>query len=252
MRMRHVMNLSTAAAAFVLAGCAALMQGLPPGEDAPKFQEAKTYFEQGNYKEARSAYLSLAEGGPESRSAEPARFRAASILVYHGNPDKDYGRALREFEEFLARYPESRSAGEASSWLSLLRIFEQSRANELLKEAASLTKKLDEARALQREAQAGKEAASKERDALLMEKENHIKKIDGLLNDKDQLLKETAALLKERDAFGRERAALEKRVDALTREKEGLVLAKERLERSIKELMLVDVKMEKKRRKIKR
>ncbi|MEK6700009.1 MAG: hypothetical protein AABZ10_13340, partial [Nitrospirota bacterium] len=249
MRMRHVINLSTAVAAFVLAGCAALMQGLPPGEDAPKFQEAKTHFEQGNYKEARSVYLGLVEGRPESRSAEPARFRAASILVYHNNPDKDYGQALREFEEFLARYPESRFAGEAGSWLSMLKNFEQSRANELLKEAASLTKKLEEARAFQREAQAGKEAASKERDALLMEKENHIKKIDGLLNDKDQLLKETAALLKERDALGRERAVLEKRVDALTREKEGLVLAKERLEKSIKELMLVDVKMEKKRKK---
>jgi TolA-binding protein len=61
--------------------------------------------------------------------------------VYHENPDKDYSRAARDFEEFLIRYPSGALAGEARSWHDVLRNFEKTRTNELLKEVDTLTRK---------------------------------------------------------------------------------------------------------------
>jgi hypothetical protein len=239
---------------LLLAGCAPLMQNLTGGEGAKKNHEAKAAFEQGKYGEARDAYRALAEDQSNPRRAEQAQFNAAYILVYHENPGKDYRRAAREFEEFLGRYPSGVHAGEARSWLDILRSFEQSKTNELLKEVDTLTKKMEDLAKELRKAQAENETGAKERDQFLIEKNNLTKKIDGLLNDKDGLLKEKAALLKERDGLAKDKIDLEKKVDLLTRDKEALTLAKNRLEKSLHDLTMVDIKMEKmekKRKKVK-
>ena len=237
--------------ALLLAGCAPLMQGLAGGEGARKFQEAGAAFEQGKYREARDAYRALGADRSNRRRAERAQFNAAYILVYYRNPDKDYPRATREFEEFLIRYPASMLAGEANSWLDMLRKFDESRMSELLNEIDSLSGKMDELKKKLLEVQADKETAVKERDVLFIEKTDLMKRIGDLLNDKDGLLKEKAVLLKERDGLARNKIALERKVDILTRDKESLIRAKEKLEKSLHDLTMVDVKMEKKRKKVK-
>ncbi len=225
---------------LMLTGCAPLMQHLPIGETARTYRDANNSHEQGRYREAHDTYRALAESHPESGLAEQARFNAALILLYHKNPDKDYSRAEREFAEFLTRYPESRLADEAASWLDLLKNFNQNRTNQLLQEIDALKKRLKDTQQRQQEAQ-----------ALVIEKSNLAKRIDDLLDDKDDLLKEKATLLKEREQLERDKGALGEKVAALAKERENLRLAKEKLEKNLRALTIVDVKMEKKRRKIK-
>jgi hypothetical protein len=120
--------------------------------------------------------------------AAQAQFNAAHILVYYKNPDKDYSREAREFGEFPSRYPAGTFAGEARSRLDVLRNFEQSKTNELLKEVDSFTRKMEAVTQELQKARADEEAASKERDLLLIGKNNSTRKVDDLLNDKDGLL----------------------------------------------------------------
>ena len=245
------MFLLTLALVLMLTGCAPLMQGLTGGEGAKKFREAETAFEEGKYREARASYQALAEDLSDQRRAERAQFNAAYLLVYSENPDKDYSRAAREFEEFLVRYPSGALAGEARSWHDVLRSFEQTRTNELLKEVDTLTGKVEALTKELRNAHADGEAVAKERDLLLTQKNSLTGKVDELLNDKDGLLKEKAALLKERDGLAKDNTGLGKKIELLTKEKEALTLAKENLEKSLHDLTMVDVKMEKKRKKVK-
>lgn len=247
----HAMRLLTLTLVLMLAGCAPLMQGLTGGEGAKKFRDAGTAFEQGKYREARASYRALAEDLSDPRRAAQAQFNAAYLLVYYENPDKDYSRAAREFEEFLIRHPSGPLAGEAQSWYDVLRNFEKTRANELLKEVDTLTRKVEALTKELQNAHADGETVAKERDLLLSEKNSLTRKVDELLNDKDGLLKEKAALLKERDGLAKDNIVLGKNIDLLTRDKEALARAKEKLEKSLHDLTMVDVKMEKKRKKVK-
>ena len=225
---------------LMLASCASL-----GGESAKKFQDANTAYEQGKFKEAYHEYRALAESATDPGWAEQSKFNAAYILVDHKNPDKDYVLAAREFEEFLIRFPRSARAGEASSWLEILRQFERSRTNELLHQVDDLAKRVDDLTKELRETRAENEEVTKERGMLLIERSRLLKKVDELLNDKDGLLKEKATLIKEREG-------LTKKIDVLSRDKDALVLAKEKLEKSLQDLTMVDVKMEKQRKKIKK
>lgn len=236
---------------LMLAGCAPLMQGLAGGEGAKKFRDAGTAFDQGHYGEARASYRALAEDLSDPRRAEQAQFNATYLLVYYKNPDKDYRRAAREFEEFLVRYPSGTLAGEARSWHDVLGSLEQTRTNELMKEVDTLTRKVEALTEELKNVHADDEAVAKERNLLLTEKNSLTMKVDELLNDKDGLLKEKAALLKERDGLAKDNSGLDKKIDLLTRDKEALARAKEKLEKSLHDLTMVDVKMEKKRKKVK-
>lgn len=231
--------------AFILGGCASFMQNISGGEGAKKFQEANNAYEQRKFKEAYNEYRALAESATDPRWAEQSKFNAAYILVDHKNPDKDYILAAREFEEFLIRYPRSARAGEAGSWLEILRQFDRSRTNELLHEVDGLTKRMDDLTKELRSTQAENEEVNKERAALLIERTKLLKKVDDLLNDKDGLLREKATLIKEREG-------LTKKIDVVSKDKDALVLAKQKLEKSLHDLTMVDVKMEKQRKKIKK
>jgi len=228
---------------LTLAGCASLMQNQSGGESAGKFQDAKTAYEQGKFKEAYNEYRALAESTTDPGLAEQSKFNAAYILVDHKNPDKNYVRASREFEEFLIRYPRSARADEAGSWVEILKQFERSRTNELLHQVDDLTKRVDDLTRDLRGIQAENEELNKERSTLLIERSRLTKKVDDLLNDKDDLLKDKATLIKEREG-------LTKKIDVLNRDRDALVLAKEKLEKSLQDLTMVDVKMEKQRKKI--
>ncbi len=244
-------RIAVALALLLITGCAPLMQKFPIGENAKKYQEAKTEFKQGHYKQAYELYRALADKDSDSHWAELSKYNAALVLVHYKNPDKNYFQAEREFDEFLIRYPSSQFLDDAGSWLEALKNFDQSRTGELLKEIDSITKKFTESVTRQEDLQKQKDAVVKERDVLTVEKSNLLKKVDDLLGDKALLLQEKSALLKERDGLSKDKASLEKRVDALTRDKAALILAKEKLEKSLRDLTMVDVKMEKKRRKIK-
>jgi hypothetical protein len=230
---------------LMLAGCASLMQNLSGGESARKFKEAKIAYEQRKFKEAYTEYRVLAESATDPRWAEESKFNAAYILVDHKNPDKNYVLAAREFEEFLIRYPRSARAGEAGSWLEILRQFERSRTNELVHEVNDLTRRVDDLTKELRATQAENEDVTKERGTLLIERSRLLKKVDDLLNDKDDLLKEKATLIKEREG-------LTKKIDMLSGDKDALVLANQKLEKSLHDLTMVDVKMEKQRKNIKK
>ncbi len=247
----EVLAISLLALVLMLSGCASLMQGLRGGEAEKKFRDAGTAVKEGKYVEARASYRALAEDLSDPRRAEQSQFNAAYLLVYYGNPDKDYSGAAREFDEFLARYPSGRLAGEARSWKDVLRSFEQSKVNELLREVDTLTRKMEELTKELHDARADGEALARERDLLVTEKNDLTKRVDELLNDKEGLIKENAALLKERDGLANNNIELKKKTDLLTKEKEALVLVKEKLEKSLHELTMVDVKVERKRKKVK-
>jgi hypothetical protein len=232
---------------FLLTGCAVL-KSLPFSEESKKYQEAETFFEQGQYKDAYGAYRAIS--ATDSPWAEQAKFNAAYVLVYHKNPDKDYALVAREFDEFLARYPSGARAGEAHTWLGILKMFDQTKTGELLKETAALTARIEAATKELQKAQGNEEVLKKERDALLAEKTGLAKKVDDLLNEKEALIKNNTALVKDNEALTKDRAALEKKIVALNKEKNSLIQAKLKLEKSIRDLTLVDIKMEKKRKKM--
>jgi|GEM_PF-2184204 len=248
-RLRHWVVLCVVSLAV---GCAPFIQHPSVTGDLQKYRDAKAFFAQGMYRESRDAYRSLFETYPQSQRAEEAQFNAACILVYYKNPDRDYAGAQHELEKFLERYPLSTFAGEAQSWISLIKAFDQSRVRELLSEVESLTRKIDETSKALLTAQQTESMILKERDGLIIEKNNLINKIEELLNEKNTLLDEKASLLTERERLMTSKANLEQQNQELVSEKEELIKAKAKLEKSIRDMTMVDVKMEKQRKKMKK
>ncbi len=246
------MTIWAALAILLLAfGCAPLLHG-HSAQEYQKYENAKMLFDKGSYREARGAYLDLAEAYPQSPRTEKALFNASYILVYYKNPDKDYDKARHEFEEFLKRYPKSELAGEAQSWVGLVKAYDQSQVHELLAEVEALTRKADETAKELRSDAAEKERLVKERDLLLIDRSNLARKVDELLNDKNGLLNEKESLLRDREQLMTDKAELEKKNQILASEKEELLQAKAKLEKSVRDLTMVDVKMEKQRKKMKK
>jgi hypothetical protein len=243
------------AALFAVAlsiGCAPFAHQPSVAGDLQKYRDAKTLFEQGMYRESRDAYRSLYETYPQSQWAAEAQFNAAYILVYYKNPDRDYAGAQHELERYLQRYPLSTFAGEAQSWISLIKAFDQSRVRELLSEVESLTRKIEDTSKALLATQQAEAIILKERNRLIIEKNNLTNKIEELLNEKDALLDEKAGLLTDRERLITSNADIEQKNQELLGEKEELIKAKAKLEKSLREMTMVDVKMEKQRKKMKK
>jgi outer membrane protein assembly factor BamD (BamD/ComL family) len=233
-----------------MAGCTFVTQPFLISEDTKAYHAAQASFDQGKYKEAHDAFRTIADS--RSSWAEQSKFDAAYVLIYYKNPSKKFGAATQEFSEFLARYPRSVHAEEASTWLGLLQMFEQTEAAALVKEVSSLNMRIESvAKELQR-AQTDNDVLMKERDALLLDKTRLTKKAEDLLNEKDALIAKNTALLKSSEGLGRENAALQGKISALDKEKKGLIKAKVKLEKSLRALTMIDVKMERERKKIRR
>ena len=235
-------------ASILLAACASISHR--PAE-IQTYDYAHVLFERGSYEDAHDAYRYLAETYPASPMTEEAEFKAAYILVYYKNPDRDYDRAQREFSEFLQRYPSSTLSGQAQSWIAVLKSFDQGKTHEFMVEVESLSKKNSDLWREIENRQAAENELAKERDSLRMEKEDLSKKADDLLKEKERLLGEKAVVISERDGLEQDKIALQKKVAALTGEKDALIKAKKKLEKSLHDLTMVDVKMEKKRKRIK-
>jgi len=235
---------------FLMTGCAILTPPFLISEDTRTYHAAQAAFEQGKYKEAHDAYRAIADS--RSSWAEQSKFDAAYVLVYYKNPEKNFAAAAQEFGEFLARYPESARAEDATTWLAMLKMFEQTKTGALVKEVASLSMRIESIAKELQKTQTEKEALMKERDSLLTEKIGLTKKVDDLLNEKDALIAKNTALVKSTEGLSRENAALEKKISTLEKEKKNLIQTKAKLEKSLRALTMIDVKMEKKRKKIQR
>ena len=230
-------------------GCASVKS---PTADIETYDYANELFEKGLYGDAHDAYRYLAVNYPKTPAAEKAQYNAAYILVYYKNPEHDYTRAEGEFGVFLQKYPTSKLAEQAQSWIAVLKSFDESKTHEFMMEVESLSKKIHNLWTEIEERQADEEKLVKEKDSLLAEKEDLSKKADELLKEKESLLSEKTALITERDGLVQDKIALQKRVLSLTEEKNNLILAKKKLEKSVHDLTMVDVKTEKQRKKIKK
>lgn len=229
-------------------GCTA-MKYLPFSEDSKNYQTAKMYFEQGRYDAAHDAYRAIASS--RSPWAEESTFNAASVLIYYNNPRKSYTSAEGEFEEFLAKYPKSSLANEASTWLAMLKMFHQTNVGVLSKEVEQLTVKSERLAADLQKARTESESLRKERDLIFSERNALAKKVDELLAEKDALIRKNEELAQDNLGLVKDKKVLTKNVDTLRKEKKALLEAKAALEKSLHDLTMVDVKMERKRSKIK-
>ena len=233
---------------LLVSGCG-VMRSLPFTEDSKNYQAAKRSFEQGRYDAARDAYRAIAE--TRSPWAEEAKFNAASVLVYYDNPQKSYLSAEGEFEDFLARYPQSALASEASTWLAMLKMFHQTNVGILSKEVELLTVKGERLTKELQQSQSEGASLRKEREMILAEKTLLLRKVEYLLGEKEALIRKKEELANDNEALVKDKQVLTKRVEVLKKEKKALAEAKAVLEKSLRDLTMVDVKMERKRSKIK-
>jgi hypothetical protein len=238
----------TAILLFAVTGCASLK--LPFTENSKRYQVAQTYFERGNYTAAYDAYQAIA--ATRSAWAEDSKFNAAYMLVYFRNEQKNYGLAEQEFEVYLSRYPKGALAGEAATWLDMLKMFHQTKTGELAREVTLLTMKSENHVKELQKTQSDRDGLKKERELLLDERALLLQKVDALLNEKEALIKKNTELAKDKEGLARDKTVLAKKVDSLNKEKAKLLETKAALEKNLRDLTMVDVKMEKQRKKIKK
>jgi hypothetical protein len=234
---------------FLIASCASVSQR---SAEIQTYDYANVLLERGSYEDAHDAYRYLAETYPTSRMTEEAAFKAAYILVYYKNPDRDFAGAQREFTDFLLRYPKGTLADEAQSWIALLKSFDQSKTHEFMMEVGLLSKKINILWTEIEEKKADSKILEREKATLFAEKEDLSKKVDELLKEQEVLLGEKKTVTAERNELEQDKIALQKRVLSLTEEKNKLILAKKKLEKSLHDLTMVDVRTEKQRKKIKK
>ncbi|HYA88018.1 MAG TPA: outer membrane protein assembly factor BamD [Nitrospirota bacterium] len=234
---------------ILIAGCAS--ENRRP-VDLNTYDYANELFANGLYGDAYDAYHYLAETYPKAPSAEKAQYNAAYTLVYYKNLDYDYAGAEHEFDVFLQRYPTSKLADQARSWLSVLKSFDQSKTQQLMGEVEVLSKKIQNLWTELEDRKADEEKLVKEKDSLLAKMEDLSKKADDLLKEKERLLSEKAAVTAERDGLLQDKINLQHRVFSLTEEKNNLILAKKKLEKSHRDLTKVDGRLETQRKKIKK
>jgi outer membrane protein assembly factor BamD (BamD/ComL family) len=96
------------------------------------------------YAEALATYCKIAKESPASERGASALFACASVRAFYDNPQRDYGLALQEFDEFLQLYPNNEKAGEAQNWRSVLKVvIDLKRENEHLTTSIEQLNQLD-------------------------------------------------------------------------------------------------------------
>lgn len=110
---------AAAAAFLLLAGCATLSA---PGRE---LSAAHGLYSAGKYSGAAAAYRKIIQAYPGTNAAADARFSLAETLAAADNPQRNYGLALRELEEFLKLHPRHPKARRARDWRQVLRTLDQ-------------------------------------------------------------------------------------------------------------------------------
>ena len=136
--MKRALGLLLTVVAFT--GCATLAN---IGR-SPDLRAADTLFSERKYGEASAAYRALLRTNSGNSTAAAARYSLAYTLAYYDNPQRDYGQALVEFEEFLRLYPDHRKAQDAKNWRQVLKTVET--LNKSIEQLKKLDKELEKKR----------------------------------------------------------------------------------------------------------
>lgn len=109
-----------------------------------ELSNADRFFREKKYGEAITAYDAIAREAPGSDRGAKALYAAATAHAYYDNPQKDYARALQEFDEFLRSYPDNEKAADARSWQFILKMMlEMKKENERLLQNIEALKRID-------------------------------------------------------------------------------------------------------------
>ena len=101
-------------------------------------------FNEKKYGEAVSAYDAIARDAPGSERGADALFRSAFTMAYYDNRQKDYARALQEFDEFLRVYPNNEKAPDAQNWRYMLQmVLDLKKENGRLLQSINKLKQID-------------------------------------------------------------------------------------------------------------
>jgi len=105
---------------------------------------ADLLFNEKRYGEAITAYGQVLKDYPNSSCAADARFSLAYTLAFYDNPQRDYSRALHEFDEFIKAYPADERVQEAQNWCHIIKTLSDTKKdNERLNKSIEDLKRLD-------------------------------------------------------------------------------------------------------------
>ncbi len=126
-----------------LAGCARLPQQQPQPVDAELVQADSLQHEK-KYREALDIYEKVAKDSSGTERGAVALFSAGKVRLLFDSPQKEYQRALQNFDEFLARYPNDSLAADAQAWRTLLKtVLDLRKENEHLSKSIEELKRVD-------------------------------------------------------------------------------------------------------------
>ncbi len=96
-------------------------------------RRAVAFEKEKRYPDAIAAYRKILTNYPQSPVASDALFAIAHLHAFYDNPQKDYTKALADFENFEKRYPNHEKAEEAKNWQAVLKlIIDMRKENSLL------------------------------------------------------------------------------------------------------------------------
>lgn len=128
------------------AGLAGCVRPSAPTVQITELQNAENLFDQRKYSDAVTAYRNIltASPAPTTPVEANARYGIAFILAYYDNPQRNYGQAIEELDEFLRLYPDNVRVRDAQNLRFLLKAFiEVKKDNEHLNKSIEQLKKLD-------------------------------------------------------------------------------------------------------------
>jgi len=103
----------------ILTGCALFKESAPMTVSNP-LESAELLYSQGKYQEAIQVYRQILDDHPPTDAAAEAQFRIGYTLSYFQNPQPDYAKSIKEFQQVLNRFPKSKWAIEAKNWIAIL------------------------------------------------------------------------------------------------------------------------------------
>lgn len=125
---------------IALAGCSGF-KATKPDKD---FQSAAVAVKEKKYEDAITTYKKILVKSPQSEGAADALFQIAYVQTLYDNPQKDYAKAILNFDEFIKRYPGHTRHQEAENWRFILRtILDLRKENDRLHKNIEQLKKLD-------------------------------------------------------------------------------------------------------------
>lgn len=127
-------------AVIALGGCAAFKVA-SPDED---FQAATAAVKAKRYQHAVTMFKKILIQSPQSNVAADAQFQIAYVQALYDNPQKDYAKALQNFDEFIERYPGHAKLQDAQNWRFILKtMLDLKKENDRLSRSIEQLKKLD-------------------------------------------------------------------------------------------------------------